>query len=75
MVANVPAANDTLSDRQPGSCEPRQLALMPRLLGANVVTGKWLYKHKYQSHGSLAQHKARWVDRGFSEQAGGDYDA
>jgi hypothetical protein len=32
--------------------------LVPRLPGANVVTGKWLFRHKYHSDGSLAQHKA-----------------
>jgi hypothetical protein len=41
--------------------------LVPRPPGANVVTGKWIYKHKYHSDGSLARHKARWVVRGFSQ--------
>ena len=31
-------------------------------------------KHKFHSDGSLARHKARWVVRGFSQQAGVDYD-
>ena len=35
--------------------------LVPRPSGANIVTGKWLYKHKFHSDGSLARHKARWV--------------
>jgi len=48
--------------------------LVPRPPGANVVTGKWIYKHKYHSDGSLARHKARWVVRGFSQQHGVDYD-
>jgi len=41
--------------------------LVPRPPGASVVTGKWIYKHKYHSDGSLARHKARWVVRGFSQ--------
>jgi hypothetical protein len=48
--------------------------LVPRPPGANIVTGKWLFKHKFNSDGSLARHKARWVVRGFSQQAGVDYD-
>ena len=32
--------------------------LVPRPSGANVVTGKWIFKHKYHSDGSLARHKA-----------------
>ena len=47
--------------------------LVPRPSGANVVTGKWIFKHKYHSDGSLARHKTRWVVRGFS-QHGVDYD-
>jgi len=42
--------------------------LVPRPPGANVVSGKWIFKHKYNSDGSLARHKARWVIRGFSQQ-------
>jgi len=48
--------------------------LVPRPPGANVVTGKWIYKHKFHSYGSLARHKARWVVCGFSQQHGIDYD-
>ena len=32
--------------------------LVPLPSGANVVTGKWIFKHKYHSDGSLARHKA-----------------
>ena len=42
--------------------------------GANIVTGKWIFKHKFHLDGSLARHKARWVVRGFSQRHGIDYD-
>ena len=48
--------------------------LVPRPPGANIVTGKWIFKHKFYSDGSLARHKARWVVRGFSQQHDIDYD-
>jgi hypothetical protein len=41
--------------------------LVPRPPRANVITGKWVFKHKYNADGSLAHHKARWVVRGFSQ--------
>jgi hypothetical protein len=48
--------------------------LVPSPPGANIVSGKWIFHHKYNSDGSLSCHKARWVVRGFSQQPGIDYD-
>ena len=48
--------------------------LVPQPPRANVISGKWVFKHKYRADGSLARHKARWVVRGFSQQYGIDYD-
>jgi hypothetical protein len=46
--------------------------LVPKHVGANVVTGKWIYRHKYNSDGTFAWYKARWVVRRFT-QHGIDY--
>jgi hypothetical protein len=43
-------------------------------VGSNVVTGKWIFKHKFNSDGSLERYKAHWVLRGFTQQPGVDYD-
>jgi hypothetical protein len=41
---------------------------------ANVVSGKWIFKHKFQADGSLERYKARWVLHGFSQRPGVDFD-
>lgn len=48
--------------------------LVPRPHGANVVTGKWIFRHKFQSDSSLDRYKARWVLRGFTQRPGIDFD-
>jgi hypothetical protein len=48
--------------------------LVPRPAGANVVTGKWIFHHKFNTDGSLARYKTRWVVRGFTQQQGVDYE-
>lgn len=37
-----------------------------------MVSGKWIFRHKFHPDGSLAWYKARWVVRGFTQQ-GVDY--
>ncbi|KAK1692539.1 hypothetical protein QYE76_009236 [Lolium multiflorum] len=43
---------------------------VPRPPRANVITGKWVFKHKLGSDGTLERYKARWVVRGFRQRAG-----
>ena len=39
-----------------------------------MVTGKWLFRHKLTSVGSLDRYKACWVLQGFTQRPGVDYD-
>jgi hypothetical protein len=47
--------------------------LLPRPPHCNVVTGKWVFKHKFKADGSLERYKARWVLRGFTQRPGIDF--
>ena len=47
---------------------------MSRPKGKSVVTSRWLYKTKYAADGNIEKHKARSVERGFSQIEGADYD-
>jgi hypothetical protein len=48
-------------------------SLVAHPAGVNVVTGKWIFRHKFNTNGSLARYKARWVVHGFTQQHGVDY--
>jgi hypothetical protein len=47
--------------------------LIPRPPRTNVVTGKWVFKHKFKADGSFERYKARWVLRGFTQRPGIDF--
>jgi hypothetical protein len=55
-------------------CLDRQQHLGSRPAGPNVVTDKWIFKHKFNSDGSLKPYKTRWVLRGFTQRPDVDYD-
>jgi len=47
--------------------------LVDRPPGANIFSGKWVFKHKLRPDGSIECCKARWVVRGFSQCASVDF--
>ncbi|WVZ80055.1 hypothetical protein U9M48_027566 [Paspalum notatum var. saurae] len=53
--------------------ENKTWTLVPRQPGARIITGKWVFKHKLNSDGSLERYKARWVVRGFNQRPGVDF--
>ena len=64
----------TMAEEYKALVDNRTWCLVPRPPSANIVTGKWIFKHKFHSDGSLARHKAHWVVRSFSQRHGIDYD-
>jgi hypothetical protein len=48
--------------------------LVPKPSGVNIVSGKWVFRHKFHADGTLARYKARWVCHGFSQQQGVHFD-
>jgi hypothetical protein len=47
--------------------------LVPRPPHTNIVTGKWVFRHKTRADGSLERYKARWVVHGFAQRPGIDF--
>lgn len=52
----------------------RTWRLVDRPPGTNIVSGKWVFKHKLNPEGTLERYKARWVVRGFTQRAGINFD-
>jgi hypothetical protein len=48
--------------------------LVPRPPCTNVVIGKWIFRHKMTSDGSLDRYKAHWVLQSFTQRPGVDHD-
>ena len=56
-----------MSDEYKAFMDNGTWSLVPRPPGrANVVSDKWIFKHKFHSDCSLARHKVQWVVRRFS---------
>jgi hypothetical protein len=51
----------------------RTWSLVDRPPHARVITGKWVFRIKLNTDGTLNRYKARWVVRGFHHRAGIDF--
>ena len=47
--------------------------LVPPPPGTNIITGKWVYRHKLHPDGTLDRYKASWVLWGFTQRPGIDF--
>jgi hypothetical protein len=47
--------------------------LVPKHLGQNIISCKWIFRLKERSNGSMDKLKSRLVAHGFTEQFGFDY--
>ena len=48
--------------------------IVPKLENISVVSSKWIYKIKLDVDGSIEKYKTIFVDRGFSQKEGIDYE-
>ena len=48
--------------------------IVPRPEGKKVVESRWISKVKHAADGSVEKYKAHFVDKGFSEKEGMDYE-
>jgi hypothetical protein len=48
--------------------------LVPSRQNTNIVSGKWVFRHKLKPDDSLYRYKAHWVLHGFSPEQGVDFD-
>ncbi|WVZ83487.1 LOW QUALITY PROTEIN: hypothetical protein U9M48_030629, partial [Paspalum notatum var. saurae] len=79
---STPSVDDEVLERELMSLDGMATALIsnntwtlvPRPPRANIVSGKWIFKHKFHADGSLDRYKARWVLRGFTQRPGVDFD-
>jgi hypothetical protein len=51
----------------------RTWELVSRPRHGNIITGKWVFRHKMRADGSLERYKACWVVRGFTQRPGVDF--
>lgn len=65
--------HDAMRDEFDALIQNDTWSLVPCSAGVNVVTGKWIFRHKLHPDGTVARYKARWVLRGFTQQEGVDY--
>lgn len=51
----------------------RTWQLVPPPRNVNIISGKWVFRHKHRPDGTLERYKARWVVSGFRQRAGVDF--
>lgn len=69
-----PAWVEAMKDEYHALQQNRTWQLVSRPRGAHIISGKWIFKNKIHTDGSLERRKARWVVRGFSQRPGLDFD-
>ncbi|XP_062107469.1 uncharacterized mitochondrial protein AtMg00820-like [Humulus lupulus] len=48
--------------------------LVPRLLGANIIGTKWIFRNKTDEVGNVVRNKARLVSQGYTQIEGVDFE-
>lgn len=48
--------------------------VVPRLVDKTMVGSHWIYKIKHAANGNIEKYKSRFMDKGFFQKVGIDYD-
>ena len=48
--------------------------VVPRSQGKKVVGSRWIYKVKHAANGNMEKYKACFMEKGFSQKEGIDYE-
>lgn len=59
VVLNDPNWCDAMQEEFSSLIENNKWELVPRPTGSNIVTGKWVFHHKFTPDGALDRYKAR----------------
>jgi hypothetical protein len=65
---------DVMTEEYQSIIENDVWEVVPRPKNKDVVSSKWIYKIKHATDESIEKHKARFMDRGFSQKEGIDYE-
>jgi hypothetical protein len=73
-VTSQPVWKDAMMEEYQSIMKNDVWDIFPRLKGKLIVTSKWIYKIKHTANDNIEKYRARFVERGFSQKKGVEYE-